>query len=51
LKSIGKDKEAKCQGMAISFTNISKNTEDRLMNWIFEQQRLQLAERKEKKEA
>lgn len=51
VKSVGKDKEAKCQGMAVSFTNISKNTEDRLMNWIFEQQRLQLAERREKKKA
>lgn len=46
VKSVGMDKSVVCQGMAVSFQNIQKTTEDRLVNWIFEQQRKQLAERR-----
>lgn len=46
VKSIGNDKSIKCQGMAVNFLNMSKQTEDKLVNWIFEEQRKQLAERR-----
>ena len=46
VKSIGNDKSMKCQGMAVNFLNMSKQTEDKLVNWIFEEQRKQLAERR-----
>ena len=46
VKSVGMDKSVVCQGMAVNFLNITKVTEDRLVNWIFEQQRKQLAERR-----
>ena len=46
VKSIGNDKSIKCQGMAVNFLNMSKQTEDKLVNWIFEEQRKQLAQRR-----
>tara|TARA_Y100000589_G_scaffold140341_1_gene134036 strand:+ start:1820 stop:2542 length:723 start_codon:yes stop_codon:yes gene_type:complete len=46
VKSIGNDKSVKCQGMAVNFLNMSKQTEDKLVNWIFEEQRKQLAVRR-----
>jgi c-di-GMP-binding flagellar brake protein YcgR len=48
VKKIGSSKEAKWQGMAFSFTNLSKKTEEMIVNWIFMCQRRQLASRKTK---
>ncbi|MCJ8347687.1 PilZ domain-containing protein [bacterium] len=48
VKKVGSGKELKCQGMAFSFKNLSKKTEDTIVNWIFMRQRKQLADRKKK---
>lgn len=45
VKAVGKGKNTRCHGMAISFLMMSKATEKNLVNWIYEQQRLMLAER------
>ncbi|MCO4783924.1 MAG: PilZ domain-containing protein [Candidatus Cloacimonetes bacterium] len=46
VKKVGSNKETKCQGMAFSFKNLSKKTEEVIVNWIFMCQRKQLASRK-----
>jgi c-di-GMP-binding flagellar brake protein YcgR len=46
VKKLSMTKKEQVQGMAISFTNMSQQTEKALGRWIFEQQRIQLAERK-----
>lgn len=46
VKSVGVDKSVYCQGMAVQFSHMCQQTEDRLINWIFEQQRQQLAQRR-----
>ncbi|PCJ20330.1 MAG: hypothetical protein COB02_04650 [Candidatus Cloacimonadota bacterium] len=46
VKKIGSGKEIKYQGMAFCFKNLSKKTEETIINWIFTQQRKQLASRR-----
>lgn len=46
VKKVGANKDTKCQGMAFSFKNLSKKTEETIVNWIFMCQRKQLASRK-----
>ena len=45
VKPVGKSKTARCQGMAVAFSYISKEVELALINWIYGQQRKMLAER------
>jgi len=45
VKPVGKSKAARCQGMAVAFSHISKDVESTLINWIYSQQRKMLAER------
>lgn len=42
LKELG-SREPKVQGMALTFTNLSKDTENALVDWLFAQQRIQAA--------
>ena len=45
VKSVGQGKNTRCHGMAVNFLKLSRSTEANLINWIYEQQRLMLAER------
>jgi len=45
VKAVGESKNTRCHGMAVSFLKLSRSTETNLVNWIFQQQRLMLAER------
>ena len=45
VKSVGQGKATRCHGMAVNFLKLTRSTEANLINWIYEQQRLILAER------